>query len=514
MKSRIRKQIVLCIMDGWGIRHHRKYNAIKIANTPNYNFLKKNFPSSFLKASGNFVGLPKNQIGNSEVGHMNIGSGRVILQSLPKIDKAFEEGYISKNSRLNDFFKKHNSEKSIHILGLCSYGGVHSHAKHIIEMSKIICKKFNNVNLHLFSDGRDTLPKEFGTISKKFVSSIPSSVKICSLTGRFYSMDRDNRWDRIKKAYDLIANGIGDFKCKNIFEAIENAYKRNETDEFVSPTLINDFKGINNGDSIVMVNFRSDRVRELLDSLVNPKFTHFTRKKNIFPISNSIGMTEYSEELSKYVKSIFKNEFHEKTLGEVVSDAGLKQLRIAETEKYPHVTFFFNGGQERKYKFEDRILIPSPKIATYDLCPEMSAYKVNEKLNNHIISNNYDLIVVNFANPDMVGHTGNLGATINAVETIDKCIGKVKESIDKTNGILLLTSDHGNCEKMWDTQSNSPHTAHTNNLVPFIIAGNQNLNDLKKIKLRHGKLADIAPTILNLLNIKKPEIMNGESLIY
>ena len=513
MGLKIRKPIVLCIMDGWGIKKNIKNNAIGLAKTPNYDELIKNFPSSFLEASGNFVGLPKNQIGNSEVGHMNIGSGRVILQSLPKIDKAFKENQISKNENLNKFLKKLNPEKSVHILGLCSHGGVHSHASHIIEMSKIISKKSKNVKLHIFSDGRDSLPNELSTIITKFSSNLPKSIKICSLIGRYYSMDRDNRWNRIKKAHDLIVSGKGNYNFQNIFEAIDNAYKRGETDEFISPTTINNYGGIEAGDSIIMTNFRADRVREILESLVYPNFNKFQRDENILPITNMLGMYQYSDKLSKYILSIFKNELYEKTLGEVISIAGLTQLRIAETEKYPHVTFFFNGGQEKRYKMEDRILIPSPKVATYDLKPEMSANKINKKLNYYIQKNIYDLIIVNFANPDMVGHTGNLEAAIKAVETVDKCVGKIKKSISKTNGILLLTSDHGNCECMWNDKNNSPHTAHTTNLVPFIMVSNIKLIKSKKIKLNNGKLADIAPTILDLLNIEKPKLMDGNSLI-
>ena len=509
----IRKPIVLCIMDGWGIKKNIKNNAIGLAKTPNYDELIKNFPSSSLEASGNFVGLPKNQIGNSEVGHMNIGSGRVILQSLPKIDKAFKENQISKNENLNKFLKKLNPEKSVHILGLCSHGGVHSHASHIIEMSKIISKKSKNVKLHIFSDGRDSLPNELSTIITKFSSNLPKSIKICSLIGRYYSMDRDNRWNRIKKAHDLIVSGKGNYNFQNIFEAIDKAYKRGETDEFISPTTINNYRGIEAGDSIIMTNFRADRVREILESLVNPNFNKFQRDENILPITNTLGMYQYSDKLSKYILSIFKNKLYEKTLGEVISIAGLTQLRIAETEKYPHVTFFFNGGQEKRYKMEDRILIPSPKVATYDLKPEMSANKINKKLNYYIQKNIYDLIIVNFANPDMVGHTGNLKAAIKAVETVDKCVGKINKSISKTNGILLLTSDHGNCECMWNDKNNSPHTAHTTNLVPFIMVSNIKLIKSKKIKLNNGKLADIAPTILDLLNIEKPKLMDGNSLI-
>jgi len=496
-------------MDGWGLSNETKYNSVHLAKTPNFDELLKSYPSCKLNASGEHVGLPTNQIGNSEVGHMNIGSGRVILQSLPRIDKAFIDNKVSQIDEFKSFFIKHKNDKAIHIVGLYSNGGVHSHANHIINVCKLASEKCNNIKLHLFTDGRDTLPNEFGSFVDKLITNIPSTVKIATLIGRYYSMDRDNRWDRIEKAYNLIINGKGDYHCDSVEQAINDAYKRNETDEFVSPTIIDNYRGIKKGDSLLIINFRSDRVREILESFLKDTFTHFDRKNNKAPFENALGMTEYSKDLNKYIPSIFKNELYKETLGEIISKAGLTQLRIAETEKYPHVTFFFNGGKEEKYKNEERILIPSPKVSTYDLKPEMSAIKIKDELIINLQNKKYDFIVVNFANPDMVGHTGNLKATIKAVETVDNCIGHLIRQIENLNGTLLITADHGNCEQMWDFNNKSIHTAHTTNLVPFIFVNNKQ----KDIKLNNGKLADIAPTIIDILGIKKSKLITGKSLI-
>ena len=509
MNKKNKSPLVLCIMDGWGLSNETKYNSVHLAKTPNFDELLKTYPSCKLEASGEYVGLPANQIGNSEVGHMNIGSGRVVLQSLPKIDKAFIDNKVSQIDEFKSFFLKHNNDKTIHIIGLYSNGGVHSHANHIINICILASERCSNVKLHLFTDGRDTLPNEFGSIVDELKTNIPSTVKISTLIGRYYSMDRDNRWDRIEKAYNLIINGKGDYQCDSVKQAIKDAYDRNETDEFVSPTIINNYKGIENGDSLLVVNFRSDRVREILSSFLKDKFTHFNRKNNQAPFKNALGMTEYSDELNKYIPSIFKNEIHQETLGEIISKAGLNQLRIAETEKYPHVTFFFNGGTEKKYKNEERILIPSPKVTTYDLEPEMSAIKIKNELIRNLKNKKYDFVVVNFANPDMVGHTGNLKATIKAVETVDTCIGHLTKQVEELNGTILITADHGNCEQMWDFKSKSIHTAHTTNLVPFIFINKK----FKSIKLNNGKLAEIAPTIIDLLGIKKSKFMTGKSLI-
>ncbi len=509
----LNKPVVLCIMDGWGLNSNKKNNAVALAKKPNYDYFLNNFPHSKLEASGKFVGLPKGQIGNSEVGHMNLGSGRVILQSLPKINLAFKQKIIDKNENFVQFLKNHPEKKTIHVLGLFSNGGVHSHKDHIIKISKILSKKEKRFCLHLFSDGRDSSPYELGENIKSLIKVLPSQSKICTLIGRYYSMDRDNRWERIKKCYDLIVEGRSDYKYNNILDATKSAYKRKETDEFISPTIVGKYDGVKDGDSLLIVNFRSDRVRQLLDSLLNPKFKHFQRIKKKIPFKNSIGMWEYSERLNKFMKSIFKNEILKDTLGEIISKSGLSQLRLAETEKYPHVTFFFNGGNEKKYINEDRIMIPSPKVATYDLKPEMSAKKIEQKLVFSIKNHKYDLIIVNFANPDMVGHTGNLASAIKAVEAVDNSIGNLKKAIDKTNGIILLTADHGNCEVMWDDTKGFPHTAHTTNKVPLILINSKKNRNFDKVILKDGKLANIASTVLEILKIPTPKNLESYSLI-
>jgi len=508
MKDKQKKPIVLCIMDGWGINKNSENNAIALAKTPNIDFLTKTFPYSTLDASGEDVGLPIGQVGNSEVGHMNLGSGRVVLQTLPKINKAFANNEINNNKNFQNFLSNHEKNKTVHLLGLCSDGGVHSHSSHIIEMSKLLEKNNCKACIHIFSDGRDCSPKQLGKQIKKFEISLPKNIEVVSLIGRYYSMDRDNRWERVKKAFDLIVYGKYNRKFSSVSEALEEAYINGETDEFISPTLIGDYKGFEDGDSLIMINFRADRVRELLMALLDPNFKGFEKNINTPILSNNLGMTEYSTRLSNFMNFIFVKENIKDTLGEVISKANLKQLRLAETEKYPHVTFFFNGGDETVYPGETRIMIPSPKISTYDLKPEMSAKKVETKLITSIKNKTYDLIVINFANPDMVGHTGDLKAAIKAVETIDTAIGNIKNTIIKFDGVMLLTADHGNCEIMFDELTNLPHTSHTCNKVPLIL-----ISKRKDYKLKNGKLADIAPTILELISIKSPKSMSGESLL-
>ena len=509
MENKKRAPIILCIMDGWGINKDINHNAVAQAKTPNVDNLSKTYPFSTLEASGEHVGLPVDQVGNSEVGHMNLGSGRVVIQTLPRINQAFENNEIKLNKNFNEFTKIHNQNNTVHLLGLCSDGGVHSHMNHIISISKLLDKKNIKTVIHIFSDGRDSSPLQIGDIIKQFEKSLPKSIKIVSLIGRYFSMDRDNRWDRIKKSFDLITYGTHERKSEDISSAIKLAYENGETDEFISPTVIGDYSGIQNGDSLLMVNFRSDRVRELLTSFLDPNFNEFEKKSNTPFFSNSLGMTEYSEKLSSYMKSIFLSNKIQDTLGEIISKNNLKQLRLAETEKYPHVTFFFNGGKETVLPGETRVMIPSPKVSTYDQKPEMSAHQVEAELIKAIELGIYDLIIINFANPDMVGHTGNLNAAIIAVETIDKAIGNVKKALDKTNGIMLITADHGNCEVMIHEKTKIPHTAHTCNKVPLILISKNN-----NFRLKNGKLADIAPTILDLLKIEKPISMNGKSLLF
>ena len=508
MKNNKKQSVVLCIMDGWGINKNSDHNAVALANTPNVDYLTKTYPYSTLEASGEYVGLPIGQVGNSEVGHMNLGSGRVIVQTLPKINNAFKNDQIRHNKNFIKFISQHKKGKTIHLLGLCSDGGVHSHIDHIIELLKLLDEYNINSVLHIFSDGRDSSPKQFGDIIKKFEASLPKSIKIGTLIGRYFAMDRDNRWDRIKKAFDLIAYGKHERKTNDISSAIDLAYKNNETDEFISPTLIGNYSGIDANDSLMMINFRADRVRELLSAFLNPKFNEFKKLDGSPTITNSLGMIEYSKEISKFMKSIFVRDEIKDTLGDIISKANLKQLRLAETEKYPHVTFFFNGGSEAVYAGETRIMIPSPKVATYDLKPEMSAEELEFELIKAIKHKKFDLIIINFANPDMVGHTGNLKAAIKAVERVDKAIGNISDAIDETKSIMLLTADHGNCEIMLDLITQIPHTSHTCNKVPLIIISSEN-----HFKLKDGKLADIAPTILEIMSLDIPIAMNGKSLL-
>ena len=500
------KPLVLCIMDGWGLDNDKKNNAVALAKTPNYNFFLRNFPNSKLEASGEYVGLPKGQIGNSEVGHMNLGSGRVILQSLPKINLSFKKNIVKKNKQLNDFLYTHQNGKTIHVLGLCSNGGVHSHKDHIIELVKILNEKNLNICLHLFSDGRDSSPNEFGNIIKQMVTQLPPKIQISTLIGRYYSMDRDNRWERIEKCYNLIINGKSDYNCENVIKAIKLAYDRNETDEFVSPTIIGNYNGIKTGDSLLITNFRADRVREILEAFLFPKFTHFKRFKDKPPFKNALGMNEYSEKLNPYIKSIFKNEVIKDTLGEIISRAGLRQLRLAETEKYPHVTFFFNGGLEEKFNGEKRILCQSPKVATYDLKPEMSANEIANSIIPEIKNDYADFICLNFANPDMVGHTGNFNAAVQACEAVDQCTKQVVEEALKKNYSIIIIADHGNSDLMVNNDG-TPNTAHTTNPVPIIILD----KDFDNVK--NGILADVAPTILKIMGIEKPSKMTGKYLV-
>ncbi len=496
------KPLVLIIMDGWGIRKEKKGNAILNAKTPNYNFLLKNYPHSTLFPYGEYVGLPPGFIGNSEVGHLNIGAGRVVYQELTRINKAIKNRSFFKNRVLLNAMKNVKKKKSqLHLIGLLSDAGVHSHINHLFALLKMA--KINGVKdvcVHVITDGRDTLP---GT-AKKYIQALEKEMsklkigKIATITGRYYVMDRDKRWARVKKAYGTIVNGHG-FKADSALNAFNNALKRKETDEFIKPTVIDGYDGMNKDDSMIFFNFRSDRAREICHSLTDKEFKFFKTKSTF----NLVCMCEYDKKIKAPVA--FPPIELKNNLGYVLSKKGLRQLRIAETEKYAHVTFFFNSGVEKPNRKEDRIIIPSPKIATYDLKPEMSAYKVMNKVIKRIKSKKYDVIIINFANPDMVGHTGFFNAAVKAVETVDKCVGDVVKEVQKLNGVVLITADHGNCEEMTGKRK----TSHTTNKVPFIIVSWQK----KKIKLRNGILADIAPTMLDILKIKQPKEMTGKSLI-
>ena len=504
--------IVLVILDGFGHSDDPEHNAIAKAKTPNWDTLNKKYPNTLINASESHVGLPSGQMGNSEVGHINIGAGRVIHQDIERINLSIKNKSFFLEPVLNKNFqslKKNN--KVLHIFGLLSDGGVHSHIRHF-EAILLLAKQNNlkKVYIHAFLDGRDTPPKS----AEKYTSSIEKSCKkyktgeLATLCGRFFAMDRDNRWERTEKAFNLLVHAKSQYKAKTSLHAIKDAYNRNETDEFISTTLIstnNRFEGIQNDDTIVFMNFRSDRARQITDAILNDTFDQFNRGP--FPKNLSyFTLTDYDKKQKK-AQAIFKPILINNSLGQFISNQGKTQLRIAETEKYPHVTFFFNGGEENIYLGEDRILVPSPKVETYDLKPEMSAYEVTDKLCEAIISQKYDVIICNYANGDMVGHTGNIDAAIKAIESLDNCIGKVSDAIKKNNGHMLITADHGNVELMMDEKNNQLHTQHTTNLVPFLYMGKQcSIN-------KTGSLSDIAPTILYIMGEVPPKEMTGKTLI-
>lgn len=504
------KPILLCILDGWGENAHPDHNAIAAANTPNWQAITAQYPHSHLNTSGLAVGLPEGQMGNSEVGHMNIGSGRVVMQNLPRIDVAIEDGSLAAHPHLQKMISQLKASGRVcHLMGLLSPGGVHSHQHHIAELAKYIAKQGVQVNIHAFLDGRDTPPASALEYLAAFEQSIVGvkNIHIATISGRYFAMDRDKRWERLMLAYDTMVLGEG-LRMPSAKQVIEESYRAQKMDEFVVPTVIGGYHGMSDGDGLIMANFRSDRVRQLLTALLSPSFDGFIRKR-VMHFSQAIGMVEYSDELTPLLDTLFVAEALDHILGEVVSQAGLKQLRIAETEKYAHVTFFFNGGMEKPFAGETRILVPSPKVATYDLKPEMSAFEVTDKLVEAIKSGEYDLIVANYANTDMVGHTGDISAAVKAVEAVDTCLGRLKSAIEACGGVMLITADHGNAEQMQDDETGQPHTAHTMNPVPFVMVGEA----VDSISLENGRLCDIAPTILELLALDRPAAMSGRSLI-
>ncbi|MHA1543844.1 MAG: 2,3-bisphosphoglycerate-independent phosphoglycerate mutase, partial [Alphaproteobacteria bacterium] len=443
------KPVVLCILDGWGHAEPGPNNAIFRASTPTYDSWWQTCPRSFLKTSGTAVGLPDGQMGNSEVGHMNIGGGRVVRQDLPRINAAIKDGSFDKLPPLMNTIEilKENGG-TLHILGLMSPGGVHSHQDHIAALARLFSAAGIPVKIHAFLDGRDVPPKSAAEFTRNFEKPFTDdpNVSIATVTGRYFAMDRDNRWDRVENAYLAMIKGQGN-AAESTASCIKTAYARDETDEFVTPTVIGDYRGMKDGDALLMANFRADRAREILAALVEPNFNGFKRPCTT-NFSARLGMVEYSADLNQHMEALFAPVEVKDSLGEVVSNAGLKQLRIAETEKYAHVTFFFNGGSEAKFEGEERILIPSPKVATYDLKPEMSAFEVTDSLVKEILEKDFDLIVVNFANPDMVGHTGKIDAAIKAVETIDTCLGKLEAALNEVEGVRLVSADPGNIEHL------------------------------------------------------------------
>lgn len=502
----MKKPYSLIILDGFGINEKTEGNAIKAAKTPNIDKLMAENPTTKISASGLDVGLPDGQMGNSEVGHTNIGAGRIVYQELTRITKSISDGDFFENPAFIgavENCKKNNS--ALHLMGLLSSGGVHSHNTHLYALVELAKRMgLEKVYVHCFMDGRD-VPPESGIDFVKELSDKLSEIgtgKIATIEGRYYAMDRDNRWERVVKAYNAIVKAEGEkFGCPVC--AVEDSYKAEVTDEFIVPTVSDTYDGMKENDSVIFFNFRPDRAREITRTLVDPEFSGFERK--YFPLT-FVCMTQYDATIPN-VSVAFKPESLDDTFGEYISKKGYTQLRIAETEKYAHVTFFFNGGVEKEYEGEDRCLIPSPKVATYDLQPEMSAYKVTDEVVARIKSGKYDVIVLNFANCDMVGHTGVFDAAVKAVEAVDECLGRVIDAISSMGGIALVTADHGNADQMIDYETGGAFTAHTTNKVPLILVGAGDK------KLKEGRLADLAPTLLDLMGEEKPAAMTGESLI-
>ena len=500
------KPVVLCILDGFGIREERENNAVKLANKPNFDRLIATCPHATLKTDGRAVGLPDGQMGNSEVGHTNIGAGRVVAMDLGQIDLSIEDGDFPTQEALVQFIadvKKAGGDA--HLFGLTSPGGVHAHQDHIVAAAKAITAAGVPVKIHALTDGRDVPPQSARETLAKFQADLPKGAEVVTVIGRYYAMDRDNRWERVQRAYDAMVKAMGE-TAKSVDAAVAKAYERGETDEFIQPTVIGGHTGIHDKDGVFCINFRADRAREILRAIGEPGFAEFdvgTRPK----LSGLLGMVEYSTRHNEYMTTVFPPRDIVNTLGSWVAQKGLRQFRLAETEKYPHVTFFLNGGKEAPEPGEDRFMAKSPDVATYDLMPEMSSVEVTDRFVAAIAAG-YDLIVTNYANPDMVGHTGDLDAAIRACEAVDRGLARVVAALDKAGGAMIVTADHGNCETMIDPVTGGPHTAHTLNPVPVILVGGP-----RGARLRNGRLADLAPTLLDLMGLPRPAEMTGESLL-
>ena len=504
------RPVMLVILDGWGWREEVADNAVRLARTPSFDALWSSCPHAFLRTSGEDVGLPPGQMGNSEVGHLNLGAGRVVMQDLPRIDAACRDGSIATMPALVALIAKLKaSGGTCHLVGLLSPGGVHSHQDHAVTLAKVLAAQGVKVAIHAFTDGRDTAPRAAPEFLARFEAGIAGlpGVRIATVTGRYFAMDRDNRWERVSQGYNAIVEAQG-AHAPDAQAAVAAAHAADKHDEFVPATVIGNYAGMRDGDAILCFNFRADRVREILAPFMDPAFAGFPLARRV-RLVDVAGLTEYSALLTAQgVATLFAPQSMADILGEVVARAGKTQLHMAETEKYPHVTYFLNGGEETPYAGEERIMVPSPKVATYDLQPEMSAPELTDRAVEAIASRKYDLIVLNFANPDMVGHTGSLPAAIRAVETVDAGLGRIAAAVRAERGALLVTADHGNCEMMRDPETGGPHTSHTTNPVPVLLMGAP-----AGATLRDGRLADVAPTLLGLMGIEQPAAMTGQDLV-
>ncbi len=501
------KPVVLCILDGWGLSADTTANAPALADTPNFDRIWQSCPTTELAAHGPDVGLPEGQMGNSEVGHMNIGAGRIVWMDLPKIDAALANGSFQQNPALTRFIARlKETGGTAHVMGLLSDGGVHSHISHLIATVKALSAAGIPVAVHAFLDGRDVAPKSAEPHLEALEAALTGTTAfIVSITGRFYAMDRDTRWDRIETAYTAMAHGKGHKSPWR--DALAAAYEAETTDEFVEPIIPSDYSGMADGDGLFFINFRADRAREILSAFLDPAFDGFETGPR--PKITACGMVEYSDAHNQWMDVMYPSEDIANTLGEWLAKQGKTQFRLAETEKYPHVTFFLNGGVETPNPDEDRTIAPSPKVRTYDLKPEMSAEEVGDQLVSAIENQKHDAIIVNFANPDMVGHTGDLAAAMSACAAVDHQLGRALKALETTGGAILVTADHGNCEVMVDPDTGGPHTAHTLNPVPLILVGGPQNTTLKT----GGRLADLAPTLLALMQTDQPPEMTGQSLL-
>lgn len=498
------RPVMLVILDGWGHREETANNAVALARTKHFDALWQACPHGFLRTSGLDVGLPEGQMGNSEVGHLNIGAGRVVMQDLPRIDTAIADGAITAMPPLRNFIARLQANGgTAHLVGLVSPGGVHSHQRHAAALAGILMAEGIPVVIHALTDGRDTPPRSAGPA----LASLPAEARIGTVIGRYWAMDRDNRWERVRKAWAAMVLGEGEATAPDAQAAVEQAHARDVTDEFIPATVLPGYSGMRDGDGLLSFNFRSDRAREILMALLDPDFTGFERER-MPRFAAALGMVEYAAELNPHIATLFPPQSMSDILAEVVSGAGRTQLHMAETEKYPHVTYFLNGGEERAYPGETRIMVPSPKVATYDLQPEMSAPELTAKAVEAIRAGTQDLIILNFANADMVGHTGSLDAAIQAVEAVDTGLGAIADAVREAGGALLVTADHGNAELMRDPTTGGPHTAHTTNPVPVFLMGGP-----AGARLRDGRLADLAPTLLALMGLPQPAAMTGHSLL-